>query len=167
MWRQIQNKFTRQKARLIVVRKMIELGVKVENGNRLRVGNVDVGDSALAKSVGVDRRVVRNTVNQIMHDPDLKNIFTRVKPIGTSLVDIAAILGYSVIVVHADPHKPGVMSGISSILSEYDVVIRQALADDPDFTPDPKLTLVLDCKIPSEAIAKIQSIELIESLTLK
>ncbi|MFQ6135246.1 MAG: hypothetical protein ACE5KU_05470 [Nitrososphaerales archaeon] len=167
MWRQIQAKFTRQKARLSVVRKMIELGVKVEDRYRLKVGGMSVSDSALAEAAGVDRRVVRNTVNQIMSDPDLRTIFTRVKPIGTSLVDIAENLGYSVLVVYADPHKPGVISGISSILSEYGVVIRQALADDPDFTPDPKLTLVVDGRVPPEAIAKIQSLTLVESLTLK
>ncbi len=105
MWRQIQANFNRQKARLSVVRKMIELGVKVEGKHRLKVGDVSVSDSALAEAVGVDRRVVRNTVNQIMSDPDLKTIFTRVKPIGTSLGDIAENLGYSVLVVYADPHN--------------------------------------------------------------
>lgn len=167
MWRQIQANFNRQKARLSVVRKMIELGVKVEGEHRLKVGDVSVSDSALAEAVGVDRRVVRNTVNQIMSDPDLKTIFTRVKPIGTSLVDIAENLGYSVLVVYADPHKPGVISGISSILTEYGVVIRQALADDPDFIPEPKLTLVVDGRVPPEAIGKIQSLALVDSLTLK
>ncbi len=167
MWRQIQANFNRQKARLSVVRKMIELGVKVEGKHRLKVGDVSVSDSALAEAVGVDRRVVRNTVNQIMSDPDLKTIFTRVKPIGTSLVDIAENLGYSVLVVYADPHKPGVISGISSILTEYGVVIRQALADDPDFIPEPKLTLVVDGRVPPEAIGKIQSLALVDSLTLK
>ncbi len=167
MWRQIQVRFTRQKARLSVVRKMIELGVRVEDRFRLKVGDMSVSDSALAEAAGVDRRVVRTTVNQIMGEPDLREIFTKMKPIGTSLVDIAENLGYSVLVVNADPRQPGVISGVSSVLSEYGVVIRQALADDPDFIPDPKLTLVLDGRVPPEAIVKIQSLPLVESLTLK
>jgi hypothetical protein len=115
----------------------------------------------------VDRRVVRNTVNQIFSDPDLRVIFTNVRPIGTSLVEIADKVGYRVLVVNADPLKPGVISGISSILTKYGVVIRQALADDPNFTPDAKLTLVVEGKIPPEAIEKIQSISLVKSITLK
>ncbi|MCL4435625.1 MAG: amino acid-binding protein [Thaumarchaeota archaeon] len=167
MWRQIQTRFTRQKARLSVVRKMIELGIGLAPPFQLCVGDVNVSDSALAEAVGVDRRVVRSTVKQIMQDPDLRDIFTQVKPIGVSLVDIAKKLGYSVLVVYADPHKPGVISGISTILSDYNVVIRQALADDPDFIPDPKLTLVLDGRVPPDAIGKIQSLAQVDSLTLK
>tara|TARA_Y100000031_G_C8050653_1_gene306020 strand:- start:377 stop:649 length:273 start_codon:yes stop_codon:yes gene_type:complete len=90
-----------------------------------------------------------------------------VKPIGTSLVKIADKIGYGVLVINADPLKLGVISGISSILANYRVVIRQALADDPNFTPDAKLTLVVDGKIPPEAIEKIQSISLVKSITLK
>lgn len=167
MWLQIQAGFTRQKARLSVVRRMIELGVGVSEDGRLMVGDMAVSDSALAEAVGVDRRVVRSTVNQILGDSSLRSLFTRVKPIGTSLVDVAANLGYSVLVVHADPHEVGVISGVSSVLSEYEVVIRQALADDPDFTPDPKLTLVLDGRVPPEAISKIQTLLKVKSLTLK
>jgi predicted regulator of amino acid metabolism with ACT domain len=167
MWRQIQARFTRKKARIGVVRKMIELGIGVNSLFDLRVGDVMVRDSALADAAGVDRRVVRSTVKQIMEDPDLREIFTRVRPIGTSLVDVAELFGYSVLVVHADPHKPGVISGVSTVLSDYGVVIRQALADDPDFIPDPKLTLVLDGRIPSDAVEQIQLLAPIESLTLR
>jgi len=167
MWRQIQGKFIRKKARLDVVRKMIELGIGIDREQKLMVGRMPVTDSALAMAANVDRRVVRNTVNQIFSDPNLRVIFTNVKPIGTSLVEIADKIGYGVLVVNADPLKPGVISEISSILTKYGVVIRQALADDPNFTPDAKLTLVVEGKIPPEAIEKIQSISLVKSITLK
>jgi len=146
---------------------MIELGVGMDDSGGLKVGAISVGDSSLANAAGVDRRVVRNAVKQILNDSDLKAIFTNVKPIGTSLVDVAKQFGYSVLVVNADPHRPGVISGISTILSKYDVVIRQALADDPDFTPNPVLTLVIDGQVPSEALSMIRSLKLVKSLTLK
>ena len=167
MWRQIQGKFIRKKDRLNVVRKMIELGIRVEGEKKLMVGEMPISDTALVLASDVDRRVVRNTVNQIFNDPDLLIIFTNVRPIGTSLVEIADKMGYGVLVVNADPLKPGVISGISSILTNYNVVIRQTLADDPNFTPDAKLTLVVEGKIPTEAIEKIQSISLVKSITLK
>lgn len=167
MWRQIQGKFARKKARLNVVRKMIELGISVEGKHQLKIGKMSISDSSLAEVAEVDRRVVRNTVTQIMNDKDLQIIFRNVTPIGTSLVEIADKIGYKVIEVNADPLKPGVISGISSILTEYDVIIRQALADDPNFTPEAKLTLVVEGRIPPEAIEKIQTLPLVNSITLK
>jgi len=168
MWHQIQGKFARKKARLNVVRKMIELGISVDNKHKLKVGEMSVNDSALAEASHVDRRVVRNTVNQILSDPELKVIFTHIIPMGTSLVEIADKIGYKVLVVNvADPLKVGVISSISSILSDYDVIICQAIADDPNYTPDVKLTFVVAGKIPPEAIGKIQSISWVESITLK
>ncbi len=167
MWRQIQGKFTRKKGRLNVVRKMIELGISIDGSHQLKIGKLAINDSSLAEVAEVDRRVVRSTVKQIMDDIDLKIIFMNITPIGTSLVEIADKIGYKVLVVNADPLKPGVISGISSILSSYNVIIRQALADDPDFIPDAKLTLVVEGRIPTEAIEKIQSMTLVKSITLK
>ncbi len=167
MWRQIQGKFIRKKGRLNVVRKMIELGISIDGSHQLKIGKLAINDSSLAEVAEVDRRVVRSTVKQIMDDTDLKIIFMNITPIGTSLVEIADKIGYKVLVINADPLKPGVISGISSILSSYNVIIRQALADDPDFIPDAKLTLVVEGRIPTEAIEKIQSMTLVKSITLK
>ena len=72
MWRQIQGKFIRKKARINVVRKMIELGISVEREHKLMVGKMPVSDTALAMVADVDRRVVRNTVNQIFNDPEVQ-----------------------------------------------------------------------------------------------
>ncbi len=116
MWRQIQGKFIRKKARLDVVRKMIELGIGIDREQKLMVGRMPVTDSALAMAANVDRRVVRNTVNQIFSDPNLRVIFTNVKPIGTSLVEIADKIGYGVLVINADPLKLGVISVNKKIL---------------------------------------------------
>jgi len=150
-----------------VVRKMVELGVRVGEDGRFYVGDLEVSDTALARSVGVDRRVVRSTAHQIQRDLRLRTVLTRVKPSGASLVDVASQLGYQVIVVSADPHRPGVISGITSILSKHGVVVRQALADDPDLTPEPRLTLVLQGRIPPEALVKCRSVPSVTSLTIR
>jgi predicted regulator of amino acid metabolism with ACT domain len=60
-----------------------------------------------------------------------------------------------------------VISGITSILSKHGVVVRQALADDPDLTPEPRLTLVLQGRIPPEALVKCRAVPSVTSLTIK
>ncbi|MEM2339415.1 MAG: hypothetical protein QXW83_04360 [Nitrososphaerales archaeon] len=166
MWRKIEEKFSRQKSRAIIAKKMIELGIRVGEDLRLYVGDVEIDDVALARSLNIDRRVVRKTVNQIMSDDYLKNIFTRITPVGASFVNIAELFGWSVLVIAADPHKPGVISGVTSILAKYGIVIRQALADDPDLVSEPRLTLIVEGKIPPEAIDQIRSLDVVKSLTI-
>lgn len=156
----------RQRSRLEVVQKMIQLGISVDSKGRMSIGNLQVYDTALARAVGVDRRVVRNTVTQILGDTELREIFGKVKPVGTSLVEIASLLGYTVLVISADPYKPGVIAGVADVLADANIVIRQALADDPDMTQDPKLTLVLEGKVPASVLAEIQDIQSVRSITL-
>ncbi len=166
LWKRIQTQFKKQKGRLNVVRKMIELGMRVDENGKLYVGEAEVDDTAIARAAGVDRRVIRSTTKQILDNSELREIFTRIKPVGASLVEIAKILDYSVLVIRSDPHKPGVIASVTSVLAKHDLVVRQALADDPDLVPEPCLTLVIDGKIPAKAIDEIRSLPLVKSLTM-
>jgi len=67
------------------------------------------------------------------------------------LGDVAKFLGYSVIEIYADPHTVGIVAQAAALISQENIAIRQAVADDPDLTPDPKLTLVVE-KQPSGTI---------------
>jgi len=156
----------RQRSRLEVVQKMIQLGISVDSKGGMFIGNLQVYDTALARAVNVDRRVVRNTVTQILGDAELRGIFSKIKPVGTSLVEIASLLGYTVLVISADPYKPGVIAGVADVLADANIVIRQALADDPDMTQDPKLTLVVEGKVPASVLTGIQDIESVRSITI-
>ncbi len=53
-------------------------------------------------------------------------------------------LGYSAIVIEANPKSPGVMATVTEILSRNGMVVRQALADDPEMVHDAKMTLVVE-----------------------
>ncbi|MBI2185173.1 MAG: amino acid-binding protein [Thaumarchaeota archaeon] len=167
MWPQIKDRLAKQPERLSIVRKMVELGIRVSEDARFYLGDVEISDTAIARAVNVDRRVVRSSAEQILQDAQLKTILSKLKPSGASLVDVAQELGYQVIVITADPHKPGVISVVTSILAEYGVVVRQALADDPDLTPEPKLTLVLQGTVPPEALVRARSVASVSSVTLR
>ena len=149
-----------------MVKKMIELGISINTNGKLMINDVKIQDSSLANAVGVDRRVVRETVIQLLEDPVLQNIFCNIKPVGTSLVEIATLLGYSVLLISGNSLEPGVISEVTDALASKGIVIRQALADDPDTVIEPKLTLVIEGKLPDETIAKIQNLQCVRGLTL-
>jgi hypothetical protein len=168
MWRHVRKRFERQKARIDVIKKIIEIGACITKDGNLAVSDVELPFSSLARAINVDRRVVTTTVQQILKDEFLSKVFQRVKPVGINLAPIASLLGYSVLVITSvDPHKPGIIASVTTVLANHNVVIRQVLADDPDLVEEPKLTLVVDGDIPSEALNEIRKLDLVKSLTLE
>ncbi len=166
MWPGIRKEFSRQIARPEVVRKMIGCGMRVSDDCKLYVDDVEVDFTAVARAVGVDRRVVQQTVKQIRASRYLYSIFSKTRPLGASLVDLVSVLGYSAIVVEADPRSPGIMAGVSEILSRHGTVVRQALADDPDMVQDAKMTFVVEGQLPGKAIEEIHSLNVVRSLKI-
>jgi predicted regulator of amino acid metabolism with ACT domain len=166
MWPAIRQQFERQVVRPNVVRKMIECGMRVSDDEKIYVGDVEVGYLAVARAVDADRRVVKQTVQQIRRNRFLYSIFARTRPLGTSLVDLVALLGYSAIVVEADPKSPGVMAGVAEILSRHGMVVRQAVAEDPEMVPEAKMTLVVEGQLTGTAIDELQSLKVVRSIKI-
>jgi hypothetical protein len=164
MWSNIRKQFRRQIVRPDVVRKMIECGMRVSEDDKLYVGDVEQDYSAVARAVDVDRRVVKQTVEQIRGNRYLYSIFSKTKPFGTSLVDVVSVLGYTAVIIEADPRSPGVMAAVAEILSKHGTVVRQALADDPEMVPNAKMTLVVEGQLTGEAMVELNRLKLVKSL---
>jgi uncharacterized protein len=165
MWPSVKRKFERQAARVNIVRKMIECGIKVGAEDKLYVGDVEVDYSALARAVEVDRRVVRETVKQIRGDLYLNGIFSDIAPFGSSLVDVVSKLGYSAIVIESNPRKAGVIASVAEVLARHDMVIRQMLADDPDMVPDARMTVIIEGSV-AEAIEELNELKTVKSIKI-
>lgn len=166
MWPNVKKQFSRQRVRVDVARKMIECGIRVADDLRLYVGNVEIDYSAVSRSVDVDRRVVKQTVEQIRKNEYLNAIFSKILPIGSSLVPVVSKLRYSAIVIESDPLKPGVIASVSEILAKHQIVIRQALADDPDMVPDARLTLVVEGNLTGDVMQEIRDLDLVRSINI-
>lgn len=136
-----------------------------ENG-RFYVAGAEITDVSLARAAGVDRRVVPDTVAYILEDEQMKPIFMNLRPASASLVGVASHLGYPVLRVNADPHKSGILAGVSDVLAKHHLLVRQALADDPDLCPEPALTLVIEGHVPAEAVEGIQRLPYVSSITI-
>jgi uncharacterized protein len=168
MWQNVKSQFPdrRNTVRPDIVKKMIECGLRVSAEGVIYVGDVEVDYTAVAKAVGVDRRVVKDTVTQIGSNPYLFSIFSKIRPMGASVVEIVGELGYTAIVIEADPKSPGIMAGVSEILSRHGMVVRQALADDPEMVPEAKMTLIIAGPLTGQAMEELNGLKSIKSMKI-
>lgn len=151
MWRQISDRLKEYPGRQKVARALVELGLSIKEGTKIYCGGIELSDVKIARCLDVDRRTVRDTAQLISSDPVLNSVFERLRPAGPFLADVARFLGYSVIEIYADPHIVGIIAQATALIAQENIAIRQAVADDPDLTPEPKLTLVVE-KEPSGTI---------------
>jgi len=158
MWSQISDRLTEYPGRQKVARALVELGLSIRQENKIFCGGIELSDVKIARYLGVDRRTVRDTAQLIASDPTLKRVFEKLKPAGPFLADVAKFLGYSVIEIYADPHTVGVVAQAASLVAQESIAIRQAVADDPDLTPDPKLTLVVEKEPSGTTLQKLLKI---------
>jgi len=165
MWSRISDKLEEFPARLKIIRLMIEYGIGVNEEGKIVVGPVEISDTSIAKAVGVDRRVVRKTVEQILEDENLKRIFTGIRPAGAFLAPIAKELGLYVVEIRADPTASGVLAEAAKIIASEGISIRQAVAEDPELFPEPKLILVLERPLSGDGLNKMLKIPHVKSVT--
>jgi len=158
MWKRIQVLFETHPERLRVAEFLLKNGFAVR-GNRIFVSEVEVPTLKVARAVGVDRRTVSETIRAIDRDRKVRTVFSKLESAGPSLRATAKQLGLGVVEITADnPNKVGILANASRVLAEHGISIRQALVDDPELNPDPKLTLIGDRVIPGKAIPLILKI---------
>jgi uncharacterized protein len=150
-----------------VVRKMLEYGIRVSKEGKLFVGGLEVDCSALARDVGTDRRVVKQTATKIRTDPFLFSVFSGVAPAGASLLHVISSIGCSAIVIEADPRAAGVISEVTGVLAKHGVVVRQALADDPDMVRDASLTLIVEGAVGGGVIGELEGLKMVRGITVR
>jgi len=152
MWESLNSKFNKYPARMAVAEKMVELGLRVGDDKKIYCGNLKISDSALAVAADVDRRVIKSTVNVILNDDELLDIFSNILPAGSLLKNIAKPLGLGAIEIEAGEDSKGILASVAILLAENNINIRQAYAGDTKFDANPILTIITEEIIPSELI---------------
>ncbi|MHB1261650.1 MAG: amino acid-binding protein [Thermoplasmatota archaeon] len=165
MWQVLIDHFRRYPAQERVVRLMIEHGLRIHEG-AICAGIIEIADTAIGRAADVDRRIVRSTVETIMADARLSRVFTRLAPT-LHLKDVAPDLGCGVIeIVVADARQPGILTGVSKVISDHRISIRQANVEDPDFTENPKLFVVTESRVPGAIIPLLQAVPGVKGVTV-
>ena len=157
--------FMRYPSQLKVVKLLLSNGMCIKNG-RVYSGEVEIADTAIARVVDVDRRIVRTAIETIEKDDELSKIFSLILPT-TMLKDVASVMNWGCIeIVPSDANEPGILASVASIIAETVISIRQSMVDDPDLTESPKLYVITDEPVPSKIIPTLMECKGVKSLTI-
>lgn len=159
MWEKLEEKFKKYPARMKVAKKMIELGLRVDDKEKIYCGDLQISDKSLAKSAGVDRRAIKSTIKIIEEDKELLNIFKNIVPAGTLLKNIAKNLDLGVIEIEVTSENEGILSSTTQLISQKGVSIRQAYAEDIEMEDYPHLTIITEEPLPGDIINEFLKIK--------
>jgi predicted regulator of amino acid metabolism with ACT domain len=166
MWRKTAEYFSNHPERLSVARVLVENGLNIKNG-KIYCNEIEIPIKRIAQAAKVDRRTVLETIKMINKNEELKTIFTLMRSAGLSLKEIARPLNLGVVEITADdPRSVGILASAATILANEGISIRQALTDDPELSPEPRLTLIADRKIPGELIPKFLKIKSVAKVSI-
>ncbi|MEM2999283.1 MAG: amino acid-binding protein [Candidatus Bathyarchaeia archaeon] len=155
MWSTIKKYLEGYPERLKVARILVENGLSTKDG-RIYLNQIEIPPLRVARAAGVDRRTVNETLKVIRANRELKLIFEEIRPAGHSLKEIAKYLNLGVLeITPVDAKTPGILANSAMILAKAGLSIRQAIVDDPELSPEPKLTLIVEKKIPGELIPEL------------
>ena len=166
MWNKVAKCLKGYPERLAVAKILIQYGLSIKNG-KIYCDKILIPAVGISRAANVDRRTVTQTIRMIEENPDLRVIFEHLKPAGASLKEVARYLNLGVVeITPVDARMPGILSGSASLLAEKGISIRQAIVDDPELTPEPKLTLIAEKKIPGEIIPELLKVKGIEKVSV-
>lgn len=149
-----------------VAKLLLEQGVRVEGG-KAYCGAIELGDSAIGRACGVDRRVVRMTLDKISSTPSLNGIFSKLR-CTLSMAELAPEIGCSSIVITpTDSTMPGILADITNVLYRAGISVRQAMVDDTGDGDSAVLLVVVYGKIPSEVIPDLRGCRGVSSILIK
>jgi len=133
---------------------LLKRGIRISKKGVLQANDVEVSLVSVARVLGVDRRVVRSTVDYIAADKNLFSIYSKLS-VTPSLRDVAPLMGYGAVeIIPTNAAAKGIVAGVTKVISDYGIGIRQVVADDPIFE-NPELTIVTEKPIPRELIDQL------------
>jgi hypothetical protein len=166
MWSRIEKYFQDLPAQLKVARLLFERGFQVREDGKVVSDGIEIAHTQIAKEVGVERRAVDSTVQTILSAPDLKRIYINLRQI-YSLQEVAREFNLGVIIfIPKDARETGIIANVTRKVSERGLSIRQALAEDPGISAQPKLTLIIEGEIPADLISEIRKLPGTRSVTV-
>ncbi|HDN83685.1 MAG TPA: hypothetical protein ENG50_04910 [Candidatus Altiarchaeales archaeon] len=129
----LEKYFKRRATQLKVAKFLLKRGLRVSEDGKILCNDIEIPYSSIAKVLKVDRRVVKATVDEILSNENLRRIFTNLASIPL-FRDVAPELGFGAIeIIPEDPSSKGIIAGVTKIISEAGISVRQIIAEDPSF----------------------------------
>jgi len=152
MWNLVVKHCAQYPERLKVAKILIQNGLSVKDG-KIFCGEIEISPIRIGRAADVDRRTVTATIKTIEGNSELKTLFHNIQSAGASLKEAARYLELGVVeITPTDAKTPGILAKSASIIAAKGISIRQAIVDDPELSPEPKLTIITEKKIPGMLI---------------
>jgi predicted regulator of amino acid metabolism with ACT domain len=167
MFDEIMEKFAGSPGQQAVVRLLLERGFSINDEGRVVSGGIEIPNTQVAEEVGVDRRVVDSTTDALLADDELRPIFHNISAV-PSLRDLAPVLDLSVLTVEVgDAEQSGIVAAVTGTIADHDISIRQTISEDPEFTDEPRLSIITDEPLPGEVLTEIRGMAFVRRLELE
>jgi predicted regulator of amino acid metabolism with ACT domain len=164
---EIMEKFEDSPSQQAVIRLLLERGFSVNDEGRVVSGGIEIPNTGIAREIGVDRRVVDATTDAILADEQLRRIFQNISSI-PSLMDLAPVLNLTVLTITVvDETQSGIVADVTDRVAGRGISIRQIISEDPEFTEDPDLYLILGEDVPGELITELRDLEYVRKIQLQ
>ena len=166
MWAKLKPHFKGYTAQERVAQIMVAYGLRVKDGG-VYAGDIALSDSAIARAVGVDRRVVTATLQTIEKTSLLREFFGKLWPV-CHLGNVAPLMGWGAIeILPTNASKPGILAGTATIISEANISVRQVIVDDPEITEDPRALLITEKPVPERLLPRIRNLDGVRGVVLR
>ena len=166
MWQRILRYFSDSPSQQKVFRFLLENGFGIGSNGKIVVNGVEISASAVSRAVGVDRRVVDTAIERIGQIDELKTIFTNLR-VTPDFTNVAKDLGLSVITII--PNNAGdknIVASAAGVLASFDLNLRQIFVTDSYAAENPKLVIIVDGKLPAEALEQLRELPAVKSIIL-
>lgn len=166
MWRSILEPFSDSPSQQRVIRFLLENGFGISDAGRVVVNGIEISATAIARVVGVDRRVVDTTVRRILDMEKIRRTFTHLR-VTPDLTNVAKNLGLSVItILPKNAGDKNIVASAVSVLAAHDLPLRQIFVTDPYIVESPRLVIIIDGVLPATAIEELRALPAVESILL-
>ncbi|MFX1483187.1 MAG: amino acid-binding protein [Promethearchaeota archaeon] len=149
-----------------VAEAIVRHGFNVEAPGVIKCGEIRIPLKSLGNALGIDRRTVRATTEDICDDslasfnPELCEFFSKLRPAGPSLEMVRDVMGYGVVTIFVEsPENPGILSEVTSMIAGYGIPIRQVLAEDVAIYENPCLKVITEDPLPGRVIENLADIK--------
>ena len=165
MWELLTKYFQRYPAQSRVAQMLLRYGLAVREDG-VYCDTISIPDTSIARAAQVDRRVISAAIETIQREPELRQVFSKLRPT-CHLKDAGPAMNWGVLeIIPNDAHTPGILAGVADIIAKRNISIRQAIVDDPELQEEPRLYIVTEGPIPIDVIPEIRNSRGVRSVIL-
>ncbi|HDN81876.1 MAG: regulator [Methanomicrobia archaeon] len=165
MWNKVERYFDNLPIRKKVAALFLTYGLSIKEDEKIYCNEVEVSYTSIARAVGVDRRVVKETVRMILRNEELSTVFKNLSSVAF-YNEVAKRMHFGVVEIYAEASTVGIVAKISTMIAQENISIRQIVADDPTLFPEPKLTIITGKKVPGELLDQFLSVKGVKRVSI-